>query len=187
MEFTTPLPCKHFSPASITSHLELSTITGTRAISDSPAIRRRNFSIAALESSMPSSILTSTICAPPSTCCLATLTAFSKSPARTSLANTGEPVTFVRSPMLMKFDSGRTVTLSSPLKRRYGSISASSRGGESFTVSAIAFMCAGVVPQQPPTILSQPLSAHSRSCGAKDSGVSGKPVGSSGSGKPALG
>ena len=34
-------PCTHFSPASITSHLELSTITGTRAMSGSPAIRFR--------------------------------------------------------------------------------------------------------------------------------------------------
>ena len=55
------------------------------------------------------------------------------------------------------------------------------------TASAIALMCAGVVPQQPPTIFSQPFSAHSRNCGASDSGVSGKPVGNSGSGRPALG
>ena len=102
----------------MTSHFELSTITGTRAISDSPAMSLRNFSIAALESSIPSSILTSMICAPPSTCWRATLTAFSKSPARTSLAKTGEPVTLVRSPMLTKLDSGRTVRLSRPLKRR---------------------------------------------------------------------
>ena len=119
-----PLPCKQLSPASMTSHFELSTITGTRAMSDSPAISRRNLSIAAFESSMPSSMLTSMICAPPSTCWRATLTAFSKSPASTILANTGEPVTLVRSPMLTKFDSGRTVTLSRPLKRKYGSTSA---------------------------------------------------------------
>ena len=43
------------------------------------------------------------------------------------------------------------------------------------TASAIALMCGGVVPQQPPTILRKPASAHSRSCGASVSGVSGNP------------
>ena len=37
-----PLPCRHFRPASITLHFELSTITGTRAMSGSAAIRCRN-------------------------------------------------------------------------------------------------------------------------------------------------
>ena len=36
-------------------------------------------------------------------------------------------------------------------------------------------------------MFSQPLAAHSRNCGANDSGVSGKPVGSSGFGMPAFG
>ena len=55
------------------------------------------------------------------------------------------------------------------------------------TDATSAAICAGVVPQQPPTMLSQPLSTHSPNCGASDSGVSGKPVGNSGSGSPALG
>ena len=59
-----PLPCRHFRPASITVHLDESTITGTRAMSGSDAIRFRNRTIAASESSMPSSMLTSMICAP---------------------------------------------------------------------------------------------------------------------------
>ena len=46
IEFTTGLFCTHFSPASITSHLELSIITGTRAISGSAAIRFRKSIIA---------------------------------------------------------------------------------------------------------------------------------------------
>ena len=58
------LPCTHFRPASITDHLEESIITGTRAISGSAAIRCRKRTIAASESSMPSSMLTSMICAP---------------------------------------------------------------------------------------------------------------------------
>ncbi len=55
------LPCTHFSPASITSHLELSIITGTREMSGSAAIRLRKVIIACLESSRPSSMLTSMI------------------------------------------------------------------------------------------------------------------------------
>ena len=48
-------------------------------------------------------------------------------------------------------------------------------------------MCSGVVPQQPPTRLSQPFSAHFLSFGAKLCGVSGKPVSDNGSGRPAFG
>ena len=67
MEFTTGLPCTHCSPASITSHLELSIMIGTRAISGSAAIRFRNSIIACFESISPSSMFTSMICAPFST------------------------------------------------------------------------------------------------------------------------
>ncbi len=38
IELTTALPCTHFSPASMTDHFELSTITGTRATSGSVAM-----------------------------------------------------------------------------------------------------------------------------------------------------
>ncbi len=68
IEFTTGLPCTHFSPASITENFEESTITGTRAMSGSAAIRLRKVTIAFSESSRPSSMLTSMICAPFSTC-----------------------------------------------------------------------------------------------------------------------
>src|SRR5581483_2586959 len=60
-------------------------------------------------------------------------------------------------------------------------------GAHPCTASAIALICGGVVPQQPPTMFNQPFSAHSRNCGASVSGVSGKPVSDSGSGKPAFG
>jgi hypothetical protein len=66
---TIPLPCTHFRPASITSHFDESIITGTRAMSGSDAMRFRNRTIAAFESSIASSMLTSMICAPLSTCC----------------------------------------------------------------------------------------------------------------------
>ena len=59
-----PLPCRHFSPASSTSHLDESTITGTRAISGSVAIRLRNVVIAFTPSSRSASMLTSSMFAP---------------------------------------------------------------------------------------------------------------------------
>jgi hypothetical protein len=52
----------------MTVHLEESTITGTRAMSGSEAIRLRKRTIAASESSIASSMLTSMICAPLATC-----------------------------------------------------------------------------------------------------------------------
>ncbi len=72
---TIGLPCTHFSPASITSHFDESIITGTRAMSGSVAIRFRKRTIAAFESSIASSMLTSMICAPLATCWRATSTA----------------------------------------------------------------------------------------------------------------
>src|SRR5205823_11096277 len=61
------------------------------------------------------------------------------------------------------------------------------RGGRSRACFANAAMCAGVVPQQPPTMFNQPLRAHCNTFGAKVSGVSGNPVSESGSGSPAFG
>ena len=52
----------------MTSHLEESTITGTRLMSGSVAISLRKRSMAATPSIMPSSMLTSMTCAPLSTC-----------------------------------------------------------------------------------------------------------------------
>ena len=75
MEFTIPLPCKHFKPDSITVHLDESTIIGSLAISGSDAKRFKNLVMAASESSMPSSMFTSISCAPPSTCWRATASA----------------------------------------------------------------------------------------------------------------
>ncbi len=77
IELTTLLPCRHFSPASITLHLDESTITGMRAMSGSDMIRLRKRVIAFSESIRPSSMLTSRICAPLATCWRATSTASS--------------------------------------------------------------------------------------------------------------
>ena len=59
MELTIDFPCTHFKPASITLHLEESIIKGKREISGSEAIKFRNFTMAASESSIPSSMLMS--------------------------------------------------------------------------------------------------------------------------------
>ncbi len=75
IELTMALPCTHFRPASITLHFEESIITGTREMSGSDAIRLRNVVIAFSESSRPSSMLTSMICAPFSTWLRATASA----------------------------------------------------------------------------------------------------------------
>ena len=91
---------------------------GTRAMSGSAASRFRNVRIACTESRSPSSMFTSRICAPPSTCCRATASASAYCPASTSFANLGEPVTFVRSPTLTKFESGRMTKGSRPREPR---------------------------------------------------------------------
>ena len=72
IELTIDLPWTHFSPASITSHLDESIITGTRAMSGSAATRLRKVIMACFESSRPSSILMSITAAPASTCWRAT-------------------------------------------------------------------------------------------------------------------
>ena len=59
----------------MTVHLELSTMTGMREISGSLASRLRNVVIAASPSSMPSSMFTSRMLAPPRTWSSATSTA----------------------------------------------------------------------------------------------------------------
>ncbi len=95
-----PLPWMQRRPASMTLHLELSIMMGTRAMSGSLAIRFRKRTMAAWLSSMASSMLMSMTCAPFSTCWRATARACSYSPFRIMRAKALEPVTLVRSPML---------------------------------------------------------------------------------------
>ena len=77
IELTTPLPCRQARPVSMIENFELSIITGMRAMSGSAAIRLRKRRMAATPSSMPSSMQTSRMLAPPSTCWRATVTASS--------------------------------------------------------------------------------------------------------------
>jgi hypothetical protein len=62
------LPWTHLSPASITLHLELSIMIGMRAISGSVGDQVQERAHRGSESSMPSSMLTSRMLAPPRTC-----------------------------------------------------------------------------------------------------------------------
>ena len=119
-----PLPWMHCRPASITDHFDESIITGTRAISGSPAIRCRKRTIAAWLSSMASSMLMSMTCAPFSTCWRATASASSNLPARINRAKAFEPVTLVRSPMLTNRAPGAIVTGSRPERRSGGRLAA---------------------------------------------------------------
>ncbi|MCK0509975.1 hypothetical protein GO608_002540 [Aromatoleum buckelii] len=61
---------------------------------------------------------------------------------------------------------------SRPDRRSFFSSTGTARGARPETASAIALMCAGVVPQQPQTMLTRPASAHSRIAAASASGVS---------------
>ncbi len=158
---------------------------GTRAISGSPAIRFRKRTIAASASSIPSSMLISIICAPLSTCCKATSSAslyFSSLIRRLNLA---EPVTFVRSPTLTNRLSAPMLSGSRPERRQATGISGNLRGATPSTALLMAAMCAGVVPQQPPTIFKNPACAHSPICAAMTS--ASKSYSPNALGNPALG
>ena len=78
----------------------------------------------------------------------------------------------VRSPTLTKRLSSVMLSGSSPDSRIAGAGSASGRGVASATAAARASMCAGVVPQHPPTMLTIPLVANSPTTLAIWSGVS---------------
>ena len=177
IELTTPRPWSWRRPASMTDHLELSTMTGTAAMSGSAASRRRNRVMAATPSSIASSMFTSIITAPFTTWSRAIATA-SSSPARSSptapaisRANLREPVTLVRSPTLTKAPPGiGMVSGSRPARWVAVPRSGMTRGAMPATAAAMAAVCSGVEPQQEPATLSRPARAHSPSAGAISSG-----------------
>ena len=90
---------------------------GIRDISGSAATRFRNVVMASAPSIIPSSILMSKICAPPSTWSLATLNASSKSLSLINLKNLRDPVTLVRSPIFTKLVSEVITSGSKPDSR----------------------------------------------------------------------
>ncbi len=135
---------------------------GSRAASGSDAIRFRNVVMACSASSRSASMFTSRRLAPPRTCSSATATAPWKSSASISFLNRAEPVTLVRSPTTTKPVSGRITNGSRPENRGRRTGSATTRGGSPCTARAISRVCSGVVPQQPPTMLTSPSSAKAR-------------------------
>ena len=94
-------------------------------------------------------------------------------------------MTFVRSPTFTKLVSGPIVTGSRPDRRSRCGTSGTARGASPATAALIARMCAGVVPQQPPTTFTIPATANSRSTLDVKSGVSSYPPISFG--RPAFG
>ena len=79
-----------------------------------------------------------------------------------SRRNLAEPVTLVRSPIITNPVSPVIVNGSSPDSRvtRPGRAAAERRGHDR-TAAAISAMCAGVVPQQPPTMFTMPSAENS--------------------------
>ncbi len=168
-----PLPCSPRIPASITSHFDESIMNGTLATSGSLASSDTKRAIAATPSIIPSSMQMSMTLAPLSTCWRATATASSYFPSLISFANFGEPATLVRSPIMMKEPIccvngcepdrrsgarrlGRTgAAADGPAARRR-----CAAGGRSASARAIAAMCSGVLPQQPPAMFTRPPSAN---------------------------
>ena len=130
-------------------------------------------------------MFTSRRLAPPRTCSSATSTASWNSSPSISRRNFAEPVTFVRSPTTTKPVSGRMTNVSSPEKRGSRDGSGTRRGRRPSTARAIARVCSGIVPQQPPTMLTMPSSANERRKRLVSSGSSS--CSPSAFGRPALG
>mmetsp|Transcript_37936 Transcript_37936/g.93037 ORF Transcript_37936/g.93037 Transcript_37936/m.93037 type:complete len:217 (-) Transcript_37936:214-864(-) len=170
IEFTIDLPWQQRRPASTTLKSLLSTMMGTRAMSGSLAMRFKKRVMAAAESSMPSSMFTSSICAPFSTWSRATAIAASYLSFLMRLAKRREPVTLQRSPTLTKLMLSPNTNSSMPLKREYGSRRGAARGLQSATASRMAAMCGAVVPQQPPMMLTRPAAAKARMAVAMSAG-----------------
>ena len=129
--------------------------------------------MAAGESSMPSSMFTSMICAPLATCCRAIvdrggivagldeLAEFRRSRDIGALADIDEQAVGIDGE---GFEAAQTAC---PRDLRE-----SRAARRPSTARTIARMCSGVVPQQPPTMLTKPLAANSRSMAAVSRGVS---------------
>ena len=171
----------------MTSHFEESIMMGIRAISGSDATRFKKCFMAFTASSIPSSILISIICAPFSTCWRATDKASSYFSLMIKFANAFEPVTLVRSPTFTNNESSLIKKDSRPESLVTVSTVGTSLGLIFFISSAMALICSGVVPQQPPAILTKPLIANSLIKDEVSLGFSSKPVSDMGFGKPALG
>ena len=128
--------------------------------------------MAATPSVMPSSMLTSMIWAPFSTCSRAMSSAAVKSPFLMRRRNRAEPVMLARSPMFTNRASSSITSGSRPARASAFLAAGGVRGAALEARSAKARMCSGVVPQQPPTMFTKPRSMKSPMVAAMSSGVS---------------
>ena len=142
MEFTIALPWFHFSPASTMSNLDESIMNGTRDTSGSVTAILTNFCMAARPSSMPSSTLMSTTCAPASTWSLAMSISSGYLPSMIRRLNLRDPAMLHRSPTFTKgrpqllYVSGPILKSSSPDSHMRGGPSVGSgRGAKSLQAS----------------------------------------------------
>mmetsp|Transcript_13478 Transcript_13478/g.42218 ORF Transcript_13478/g.42218 Transcript_13478/m.42218 type:complete len:258 (+) Transcript_13478:2133-2906(+) len=173
IEFAMHLPWQHLRPASTMWNFDESTMMGRRETSGSGIAMFKNLVIAATPSSMPSSMLMSSTCAPLSAWCLAMSSALSYSPPMISFLNLIEPARLQRSPRLTKPRVPRsTVHASRPEICILGMpvIVGLTRGLTDATAFANAPMCSGVVPQQPPSMLTMPRSANCFTSSANSAG-----------------
>ena len=125
---------------------------------------------------MPSSMLTSMICAPLSTCWRATSSAGLVVAGHDQLAELG------RAGDVGALADVDEVRMSGAMVERLEAATGACSGcglrdGDAArmpsTASAIAAMCSGVVPQQPPTMLTKPAAARTRAAARRSSsGVS---------------
>jgi hypothetical protein len=81
-------------------------------------------------------------------------------------------VTLVRSPTLTNSESLPTLNGSRPDRRSFFSTSGHAPRLDAGDALAIAAMCSGEVPQQPPTMFTKPCLAQSATSAASCSGVS---------------
>ncbi len=80
-------------------------------------------------------------------------------------------MTLVRSPIMTNPVSGPISNGSRPLNRVRAGGAGTGRGGRPATACAIRAMCAGVVPQHPPTTFTMPASANAPSIPAVSAGA----------------
>ena len=162
------LPCERSSAARITSGSVESIISGTLTLRTTWS---RNAVTSASSSRSGSARHTSTTWAPPRTCRRPTSAASSNAPAAINRLNRREPMTFVRSPT----SSGRlssSITSGSSPDTALPACRGGRRGVLPSSIRSSRRMCAGVVPQQPPSMFSQPWSTKRSSLAASDSGDS---------------
>ncbi len=119
--------------------------------------------MAACESSMPSSMFTSMICAPFATCCRASSTAAAVVARFDELAKLGRPRDIGAFADIDEQAAGVDAErFKAAQAAGAGDVAARCAAAHPRRRALFCRMCSGVVPQQPPTILRNPLVANSR-------------------------